>query len=506
MIRRILEPPVHPATLAESLRDVNRPLALRREGSGFALVEPSDPDTALVPAIDPKSLGDSEFRREHGLEYAYVTGSMANGIASVELVESVTRAGMLGFFGAAGLSLGRIGEAIDRLTNHLGPTAFGVNLIHTPNEPTHEAATVDLFLRRGLPLIEASAYLDLTLPVVRYRLSGLARDPDGRPRPRNRIVAKVSRVEVARKFFAPPPEAYVNELRLAGEITPEQAELARRIPMATDVTVESDSGGHTDNRPLVAQFPTIAALRDRMQREYEYDVPLRLGAAGGIATPAGVVAAFALGAAYVVTGSINQACVESGSSDLVRKMLAEAEQADVTMAPAADMFEMGVQLQVLKRGTMFPMRARKLYELYRTYPSLEAIPEADRANLEKTIFRLPIEEVWRQTREFWQGRDPSQVERAETDARHRMALVFRWYLGLSSRWANAGVADRRADFQVWAGPAMGAFNEWTKGTPLERPENRLAAEIGRRLMHEAAILTRLNILRAQGINVRTHVG
>ena len=48
---------------------------------------------------------------------------------------------------------------------------------------------------------------------------------------------------------------------------------------------------------------------------------------------------------------------------------------------------------------------------------------------------------------------------------------------------------------------MGAFNEWTKGTPLERPENRRAAEIGRRLMHEAALLTRANILRAQGINV-----
>jgi NAD(P)H-dependent flavin oxidoreductase YrpB (nitropropane dioxygenase family) len=49
----------------------------------------------------------------------------------------------------------------------------------------------------------------------------------------------------------------------------------------------------------------------------------------------------------------------------VREMLAQAEQADVIMAPAADMFEMGVKLQVLKRGTMFAMRAAKLYELYR---------------------------------------------------------------------------------------------------------------------------------------------
>ena len=63
-----------------------------------------------------------------------------------------------------------------------------------------------------------------------------------------------------------------------------------------------------------------------------------------------------MGAAFVVTGSVNQACIESGSSDIVRKMLAEASQADVTMAPAADMFEMGVKVQVLKRGTMFAMR------------------------------------------------------------------------------------------------------------------------------------------------------
>ncbi len=44
-----------------------------------------------------------------------------------------------------------------------------------------------------------------------------------------------------------------------------------------------------------------------------------------------------------------------------------------------------------------------------------------------------------------------------------MALVFRWYLGQSSRWANAGEPTRKVDYQVWCGPAMGAFNEWTQG-------------------------------------------
>src|SRR5262249_8221267 len=151
------------------------------------------------------------------------------------------------------------------------------------------------------------------------------------------------------------------------------------------------------------------ALRDRLQERF--DVPLRVGAAGGIATPAAVVAALAMGASYVLTGSINQACRESGASDTGREMLAQAEQADVIMAPAADMFEMGVKVQVLKRGTMFAMRAAKLYELYRGCASLEDIPATDRAQLEKNIFRASLAEVWAQTKAFWQHRDPGQLER-----------------------------------------------------------------------------------------------
>jgi PfaD family protein len=424
---------------------------------------------------------------------------MANGIGSVAIVTAMSRAGMLGFFGAAGLSVSRIDAAIDELRRQLRDAPFGVNLIHSPNEPDHEAATVGLLLRRGVRLVEASAYMDLTLPVVRYRLAGIRRGPDGRVVTPNRVIAKVSRVEIAAKFFAPPPEKFVRELVAHGELTAEQADLARRVPVAQDMTAEADSGGHTDNRPLVALLPTLLALRDRTQLQYSYDVPLRVGAAGGLATPAGVGAAFAMGAAYVLTGSINQACVESGSSDAVRKMLAEAGQADVIMAPAADMFEMGVKVQVLKRGTLFAMRAAKLYELYRTCANLEAIPAAERVRLEKDLFRAPLDAIWAETRQFWLGRDPKQVERAEADAKHKMALTFRWYLGLSSRWANAGEPTRQVDYQVWCGPAMGAFNEWVKGSFLERSENRRVATVARNLMHGAAVVTRVQMLACQDV-------
>ena len=509
--------PAKSSEIDAALRDLTRPLfvidgeagTLEARSDGEAHIGPGSPPAgahplrAFVAPCPPDRLGDEAFRAAHGLRYAYVTGAMANGIASEELVEEVSRAGMLGIFGAAGLGIERVSEAIDRLQGNLGEAPFGVNLIHSPAEPGLEAAVVDLFLQRGIRLVEASAFLDLTLPVVRYRLHGIHRDTSGRIVTPNQVMAKVSRIELARKFLSPPPAEFVAQLVANGELTSEQAQLAARIPMAQDLTAEADSGGHTDNRPALALLPTLLALRDRIQAEHGYEPAIRVGVAGGIGTPAAAAAAYALGAAYVVTGSVNQACIESGSSRNVREMLAAAEQADVTMAPAADMFELGVSVQVLKRGTMFAMRAARLYELYQTYDSIEALPAAERARIEKTLFRMSFDDVLARTREYFLKRDPAQWELAERDPKHRLALAFRWYLGHTSVWANRGDDSRRVDYQIWCGPAMGAFNEWTRGSFLENAGERTVATVARNLLFGAAVLTRRHTLRAQGVELTT---
>lgn len=515
-------PPDDAAAFRDALGNLRSPVVVVRTRTGFAVgsggvvtlggtLSPAPtagtrssltyPVAAYLPPLHPSQLGDPRFLREHALTYPYMTGAMANGIGSAEIVEAAGKAGMLGSFGAAGLSLERISQALDRIQPALGNAPYCVNLIHSPNEPAHEMATAELLLSRGVRLVEASAYLDLTPAIVRYRVAGFRSGVGGMIVPTNRVIAKVSRVEVATKFLSPPPERMLRELVAAGHVSKQQAELAARFPVADDITAEADSGGHTDNRPAIALLPTILALRDRLQAQFKYPSAPRVGLAGGIATPAGVAAAFALGAAYVVTGSVNQACVESGSSELVRKMLAEAGQADVTMAPAADMFEMGVKVQVLKRGTMFPMRAAKLFELYRQFPSWEAIPASERAQVEKSFFRATFDEIWAQTREFFQRRDPTKLPLAEADPRHRMALVFRWYLGLSSRWANAGEPTRQLDYQVWCGPAMGAFNEWAKGSVLEKPESRTVVGVALNLLYGACVQLRRQALRQQGVEL-----
>jgi len=463
-------------------------------GEGFPL-------RGYAPPCLPEQLGDPDFCHELGLRFPYLGGSMAKGISSATMVEELGHEGMLGFFGAAGLSLSEVEAAADRLSGSLGGAPYGFNLIHSPHEPDLEKGLAELFIRKGIRLVEASAFLDLTLPLVRYGIHGIHRRPDGAIITPNRIIAKVSREELAAKFLSPPPDALLRELLASGEITAEQAELASRIPLAREVTVEADSGGHTDNRPAVALFPTIHSLASRLEAKYGYDRKLRIGLAGGISTPAAAAAAFAMGAAYVMTGSVNQACIESGTSGEVRQMLAETRQADVTMAPAADMFEMGVTVQVLQRGTMFPMRAAKLYEIYRAYGGLEEIPHAERAKLETTLFRAPLEDIWSETRAYFLRRDPRQVERSERDPKHRMALVFRWYLGQAAHWAKDGETSRRIDYQVWCGPAMGAFNEWTAGSILEAPSRRKVATVALNILYGAAVLTRANFLRCQGIRL-----
>ncbi len=502
-------PTDNPAAASAILGDLGSPVAVvagpALARGGFATLGSQSGDgqplLAYLPPLRPAQLGDVGFLADHGLKYPYMTGAMANGIASAEIVEAMSRAGMLGSFGAAGLSIPRVTSALDRLQANLGDRPFCINLIHSPNEGGQEAALVELFLQRGVRLIEASAYLDLTPAVVRYRLAGLKRRPDGTIECGNRIIAKVSRVEVATKFLSPAPERIVRELLATQQITQVQAELAQSVPMCDDLTAEADSGGHTDNRPAITLLPTMLALRNRLQAQFGFARPVRVGLAGGIATPASVAGAFALGASYVVTGSVNQACLESGSSDAVRAMLAGAGQADVAMAPAADMFEMGVKLQVLKRGTMFPMRAQKLFDLYRANASWEAIPEAERVLVEKTILQRRFDEVWAETREFFTKRDPAQVPKAEANAKHKMALVFRWYLGLSSRWANAGEPTRQLDYQVWCGPAMGAFNEWAKGSHLESPANRTVVNVAHNLLYGACVVIRQTALRQQGLVV-----
>ncbi|MGD0751030.1 MAG: PfaD family polyunsaturated fatty acid/polyketide biosynthesis protein [Anaerolineales bacterium] len=453
----------------------------------------------VVSALPMNNLGDPSFCKTYGTRYAYCAGAMANGISTEDMVIALGKAGLLGSFGAGGVSLGSIETAIQKIKAALPEGPYAFNLLNSPNEPLLEARVVELYLKHQIRVIEASAYLALTAPLVQYRVAGLSQGSNGQVVIGNRIIAKLSRLEMAQRFLDPAPADLLAQLVQTNKITPLQAQLAQKVPMADDITVEADSGGHTDNRPLICMLPAFIALRDQVQEIRQYIQSVRIGAAGGIGTPEAALAAFTLGAAYVVTGSVNQSCLESGASEHTRNLLGQMEMADVAMAPAGDMFEMGVRVQVLKRGTMFAMRAQKLYELYTRYGAWEEVPQQEREKIEKTVFKRDFESIWDDTVKFFMERDPRQVERGNANPKDKMALVFRWYLGLSSRWSVAGEKGREMDYQIWTGPSMGAFNNWVKATYLEAPQNRHVVDLAIHILRGCAFMQRVRSLEMQGI-------
>jgi PfaD family protein len=462
---------------------------------------PSIKELGVLPELFPEWLGDRSFQETHSVRFPYICGEMANGIASAQMVIAAAQAGLLAFFGSAGLSLERIRQEIDKIQKALSPRyTWGSNLIHSPHEPHLEQQIVDLYLQKQVTRVSASAFMTYSLPLVHYACKGLTLKDD-RVKRQNFLFGKVSRPETARLFMLPAPKSILDQLLREGKITETEAKIGSSIPLSEDITIEADSGGHTDNQVLTSVFSTVLELRNKIQREFAYKTPIRIGAAGGIGSPSGAAAAFAMGAAYILTGSINQGCVESGLDISAKKMLESVQFGDTMMCAASDMFEQGVKLQVLKRGTMYGVRANWLYELYKHYPSLEALPQAFTQRLEKEIFRMSIKDVWEETKNFWKQRDPSQLLKAQDDAKHTMALIFRYYLGLSSKWAIQGIKERQFDFQIWCGPAQAAFNHWIQDSFLAKYENRTVSQVAYNILEGACQLTRAHQLRSCGIPV-----
>jgi trans-AT polyketide synthase/acyltransferase/oxidoreductase domain-containing protein len=461
------------------------------EGSAAAVETAPPPMPAArgaLPTIVPEMLGSPLFRKRFGLRYAYVAGAMYRGVAGPKLVVRLGKAGLMGFFGAGGLSFAEVEQGIQHIQRELrNGEPYGINLLANYSYPELERRMVDLYLRYNVRVIEAAAFMQMSSAIVLFRLKGLKRAPGGGVETSHRILAKVSRPEVAEAFMSPAPEYVVEQLLKEGLVTAEQAQLAKQVPVSEDICVEADSGGHTDGANPTVLFPAMVLLKKRLEQKYGYVEPICMGYAGGVGAPEAAASAFLLGADFILTGSINQCTVEADMSDDVKTLLQDINVQDTEYAPAGDMFETGAKIQVLKKGVFFPTRANKLFSLYSHYNRLEEIPEKTQKQLQSSYFKKTFAEIWQETRDYFEAHDQRhEIVKAEANPKHKMALTFRWYFGYTSRLAQAGKQEERINYQVHTGPALGAFNQWVKGTELEPWSNRHADDIGKKLLAEAA--------------------
>ena len=240
--------------------------------------------------------------------------------------------------------------------------------------------------------------------------------------------------------------------RSSGQLTRGGGRAGRALPVAEDITVEADSGGHTDNRPLVALFPTILALRDELAaaarlRTADPRRRRRRPRHAGARSPRRSRS----GAAYVVTGSVNQARRRvRARPTTARRMLAEAEHRRRDDGAGRRHVRAGRQ-GAGAQARHDVRRARR--QALRALPRLRRPGGASRPTCapswRTSVLRRPLDAGL--------GRDPGVLAERATRRRSRApsatrSTAWRWCSagtsGMSSRWAidgDAGAARRLPD-------------------------------------------------------------
>ncbi|MBP2000181.1 trans-AT polyketide synthase/acyltransferase/oxidoreductase domain-containing protein [Paenibacillus shirakamiensis] len=469
--------------LIRRIQAESEPLIISEQGCD---VDPriSHLSSSLSTSISISQLGSPQFKQDYSLKYPYIQSGMYYGISSSEMVVKMARAGMLGFLGVDGLDLREIRNEVRLIQSKLSPSeTFGVNLVHHMSHPEKETDIIDLLLELNVKVIEVSSFLGITPAIAKFRARGLRRTASGEVVADHKIIAKISRPEIAEVFLSPIPHSLIQDMLAQRLLSSEEARLLQEIPSAEDICVESETGGSNLCSSPYALLPTILQLRDRMMEKYKYMRQIRIGAAGGIGSPDGVVAAFMLGADFIVTGSINQLTVEARISNTAKNLLQQANVQDFQYAPIGELFEIGIKAPVLKKGLLYPARANKLYDLYRTYNSIEEIDQHDRKMIEDKYFYQSFEEIYLKVK---QSSHPLDVDKMERNPKQKMAEIFKWYLKHATQLALIGDANHSVDFQIRSSPALGAFNEWVKGSHLEDWRNRHVDVIGMKLMEASA--------------------
>lgn len=429
--------------------------------------------------------GNNEFMKEYGLRYAYAAGPMEAGITTKEMVERCAEAGLLGIYATNTLPYEQITHDVKYLTDRLGSKYFGVAVSPDWSDSLREEAIIDILCRHRVRMVQFSRYINVSNTIVRYKANGLSSEGRQESGCENKVMIKLSRPEVAAVFARPAPEEMIRELLQVGEITDEQAERLRKMPIADDICVESNSAGRTDNASTLATFPAIAAMVAEISRQYHYHKRIRVGCAGSIGNPEAVAALFTLGADFVMTGSINQCTVEAGTSKLIKKVLQEIEIQDTEYIPAGDNYDYNTKIQVAKKGVLFAVRANKLYETYKMYNSISELNPELKEQIEENYFNKTFESVFDMIRP---SLSEVQLRRLEKLPKYKMALIFNWYYLQGMADAINGNESNMLNALIYCSVAMGAFNSYVKNTELEQWENRHIDVIGIKLMNDARII------------------
>src|SRR5437588_12084001 len=250
-----------------------------------------------------------------GIDYPIIQGPLG-GLSSQKLTAAVSNFGGLGSFGALSLSPEEIKNVISQIRS-LTAKPFAVNLWVSMEDDGARTSDEAAFNRSLAPL--ASHFAQLQAPRPQYQPYSPIRFED-----QARILLD-EKVPVFSFIFGIPPKEILDECRAKGILTigtpttPDEAVALQEARIDAIVASGFEAGGHRGSflspaeDSLTGTFSLVPQIVDNVE------VPVI--AAGGIADARGVIAALALGAEAVQTGSACLTCEESGATRLHREAL-----------------------------------------------------------------------------------------------------------------------------------------------------------------------------------------
>lgn len=250
-----------------------------------------------------------------------------------DVVAAVSRSGGLGVLGAGSMTPEDLDRDLTWLDRECGRTPYGVDLMFPARTAGSDPDQLDAMIPAEHRGFVARIEAELGIPARssepgHNRLGGMPTEMDHLMTHANAYalwdVAKTHPVRLLASALGPPPAAVRAEagrldMVVAG-LVGDPRHVKHQLAAGVDVIIAQgyEAAGHTGNVTTMVLVPQVVAAAG--------DVPVV--AAGGIATGRQVVAALALGAQAVWTGSVWLATAESDLDPVVKAKIVAASATD----------------------------------------------------------------------------------------------------------------------------------------------------------------------------------
>lgn len=424
-------------------------------------------------------LGDREFMKKYNINLPYIVGPMHKGVSGYEFVKRLSDNNILSFVGTRGLSVDETQKIVVKLR---GRKNYGVSVDYDSFDKEHEKQIFELLIREKISVIQASSYFNLTENLVLYKLYGAKKNSNGENCIPNKIFLKTTRPEIAELFMTPVPENMLKKMHDEGKLSEEQVEIAKSIPLADEIIVVSFGADKTGSIPVNSFLPQVIAKKNALIKKYGYSENIHVGAAGSIGDPVSALDAFLLGADFIMTGSVNQCTAEAEISDMIKNKLQKVEIQDTEIIPTSHVYEIGMKMQVLKKGVFFTARALKLYEIYNKISKIEDIEPELLAQIQDKYFGKSIDAIYS---EIKNELSEKEIDRAETDSKFKFGLIIYWYYNYCTECAIRNDNVQNLNCLIPVSCAMGRINNFLEKTEYSDWKNRHPDIIAKLIMSGA---------------------